>query len=45
MTVATFIQPDRTTQSGAAYPANIDAATQVMSQHAAQLAVDRKSVV
>lgn len=43
MTVATFVQPDRTTQSGAAYPANIDAATSVMAERAAQLAVNAQS--
>jgi hypothetical protein len=30
MTVATFIQPDRTVQSGSQYPANIDASISVM---------------
>lgn len=32
MTVATFAQPDRTTQSGSAYPANIDASIAVLAR-------------
>jgi hypothetical protein len=38
MTVSTFIQPDRTTQSGSAYPANIDAAIAVLAEIAAAFA-------
>lgn len=44
MTVATFIQPDRTTQSGAQYPANIDAATAVVAQTAGQFAPHEQGV-
>jgi len=39
MTVATFIQPDRTTQSGAQYPANIDASIAVVAAVGGQFAV------
>jgi hypothetical protein len=38
MTVATFTQPDRTTQSGSAYPANIDSAIAVLAEIAAAFA-------
>lgn len=38
MTVPTFVQPDRTTQSGSAYPANLDAAIAVLANTAAHFA-------
>lgn len=44
MTVSTFVQPDRTTQSGAQYPANIDASMAVVAQIAGQFAPHEQAV-
>jgi len=38
MTVSTFTQPDRTSQSGSAYPANIDASINVLAKTAGMFA-------
>lgn len=43
MTVPTFVQPDRTTQSGSAYPANIDAAIAVLANPAGHFAAHAQS--
>ncbi len=43
MTVSTFTQPDRTTQSGSAYPANIDGAISVLARSAAAFAPHEQS--